>query len=268
LLDKVANAEQMQEWADQYFKVVRPVFLLQNKVEETFRDFYSRFGEKGPDLIKNALAPIRAPGVLQFQRFSDGLVVFFSLRGDIAKMGPFGARVLLLAAASAQLMTMLEGYLIRGGMEVDDGIELKQGELYGRALLGAYELEKNIAGYPRIVLGAGFMRLLQSYIESSGNPDPLLRVSAEMAKHCSGLVFKDNDGCAVVDFLSEELAAMFGEKRGEVFVKMKEFIQDQMKKHRADGKIYPRLKTLCDYMDSRSVVWMKGGDGKGPEGTN
>jgi hypothetical protein len=51
---------------------------------------------------------------------------------------------------------------VRGGIDVGLGLEIFDGEYYGRALVEAYRLESNEAQYPRVLVGSGLTRYLDA----------------------------------------------------------------------------------------------------------
>ncbi|NCC49881.1 MAG: hypothetical protein EOM20_01570 [Spartobacteria bacterium] len=92
------------------------------------------------DLTEEELAVARTfkTTTFQFQRFSDGLVVFISL-ADCKETSPIAAIFSLFSAcASVLLCSLAGGTPIRGSIDVGTGVEMKKkNELYGPVMAHA-----------------------------------------------------------------------------------------------------------------------------------
>lgn len=100
----------------------------------------------------------------------------------------------LLDLAYIQSHLAEDGILIRGATTVGD-IYVDQDLIFGPALVRAYELERDVAAFPRIVLDSRvFDRLADS---------PELRMPGvlDQMKSLGTVVAKDNDGTWFVDYL-------------------------------------------------------------------
>ena len=109
----------------------------------------------------------------------------------------------LLDLAYIQSHLAEDGILIRGATTVGD-IYVDERLIFGPALIRAYELERGVASYPRIIIDS---RVLDRLVDT-----PELRipeVSDQMKSLCTVLA-RDNDGTWFVDYLQatmHELAA-------------------------------------------------------------
>jgi hypothetical protein len=91
---------------------------------------------------------------IKFQRFSDSIVVYLSLKiTEKARLPLRGIFGMLGAAATTFIGCLALDHPIRGSIDVGIGMEPNGTEIYGPALSRAYSLESRIANYPRIVVG-------------------------------------------------------------------------------------------------------------------
>ena len=94
------------------------------------------------------------------QRWSDGLVVFESLGNQNIKCPMNGVYAIFVASGMICFLGLEEKQPVRGAIDVGWGVELQSGEVYGPVLARAYELESEIAQYPRIVVGSDVLQFL------------------------------------------------------------------------------------------------------------
>lgn len=120
---------------------------------------------------------------IKIKIFSDNIVLYTKVNDDLR--GCFIHLVYL--AAFMQAIFLNEGLLVRGGIAKGDfyGDDIM---IWGNALVTAYEIENNIAVYPRIVVQSGIIN----------------GVEEEFAKEFECLSV-DEDGCYYVDYLSDYL---------------------------------------------------------------
>ena len=125
------------------------------------------------------------------QRWSDGLMSFVSLGDREMKCKMNGVSGLFFLAGALCFLGLASQQPVRGAIEIAWGIELHPGELYGAAVARAYELESEVAQYPRIVIGSEMVRFLKLHFN---NPDQDLfsQTDKVLAEICLGMIF---DGC-------------------------------------------------------------------------
>ncbi|KUH41411.1 hypothetical protein [Bacillus mycoides] len=119
--------------------------------------------------------------------FSDSIVVSYPINL------PGSVFYLLLDIVHLQLEMLSYGILMRGGVTVgklchDDNI------VYGPAMIEAYELESNVAVYPRVVVDK---KSFEAAIQYPLNPPK------QELEHISDLINEDFDGQYYVDFISQ-----------------------------------------------------------------
>ena len=111
-------------------------------------------------------------------------------------------------SAASVFLTMLAGRkAIRGGIDIGIALELRSGDIYGSALSRAYEIESNIAQYPRIVIGDELVKYLQVQSERPLET-PYDDMNRQLAGICKKLIILDEDGYPFIDFLGEEFKSI------------------------------------------------------------
>jgi hypothetical protein len=139
---------------------------------------------------------------LKRQRWSDGLVSFVSLADGDVKCPMCSVYTLLVTIGGVCFLMLAEQLPIRGAIDIAWGVELHEGEIYGPAVAKAYELESEVAQYPRIVVGPLFVDYLVSKMK-----DPAADIYAQcnrgLAKLCYDMLARDSDGYHFVDYLGE-----------------------------------------------------------------
>lgn len=176
-----------------------------------------------------------APGELKRQMFSDGMVVYIPLGRGIIK-SPINSIFVLLIASGLLCATGLAAKgPVRIGIDVAWAVEYKPGELYGSALAHAYNLESEVAKWPRVVVGEGLLGYLQYYAESPGS-DISSQFRREMAALCRGLISQDIDGQYILHYLGSGFAkAVQSGIDGDIVHRAREFIDFQLAKWEKEG---------------------------------
>lgn len=180
-------------------------------------------------------APDMAPGELKRQVFSDGMVIYIPLGQGIIK-SPINSIFGLLIASGLLCATGLAAKgPVRIGIDVAWAVEYKPGELYGSALAHAYNLESEIAKWPRVVVGEGLLGYLQHYAESPSS-DISSRFRREMAALCRGMISQDIDGQHILHYLGSGFAkaVQFG-MEDDIIHRAREFIDFQLVKWEKEG---------------------------------
>jgi hypothetical protein len=196
---------------------------------------------------------------IQFQRFSDSMVIFLPLRTDTYKLPTAGIFGILGAAATSFICQLATGHPIRGGIDVGVAMEMTKGEIYGAALSRAYSLESKVAMYPRIVLG----KELVDYLQLTHMKEPTDIYSAagkEMAKSCLDLLAVDDDGHAFLDYLGQgfkkhiayDLDAKVITMAYEQVLKQSERCQREK-----NSMLAFRYTLLRNYFEARLPLWLE-----------
>lgn len=203
---------------------------------------------------------------IKTQRWSDGLVSFTCLGDSEIKCQMNGLFGIFGLAGSMCFLGLATGRPVRGGIDAAWAVELHPGELYGAAVARAYELESEIASYPRIVVGTRVVELLEAY---GANSDQNLfsQNDREMASLCLSMLLRDTDGSWILHYLGAEFqAAITQSKHEELYLKAREFILLQLQEHQNSGntKLAFRYSHLLRYFNAYSASNIS--DGKAQPG--
>ena len=193
------------------------------------------------------------------QRWSDGIVSFSHI-GDTgmhchmnALFGIFGL------AGGLCFLGLSQGHPVRGAIDAAWGVELHEGELYGAAVARAYELESEVAQYPRIVIGDRIIALLESF-RTSPKTDIYAEQNREMANLCLRMLLRDVDGSWMLHYLGEVFCQSFTEKlHMELYNDARKYISEQLRHHQSTGnkKLGFRYSHLVRYFEVYQPVERK-----------
>jgi hypothetical protein len=118
-----------------------------SKVHTILKQFQRNYNHKG---VPGDRSSKEAPLIVK--AFSDSIVRIVPLNGDqgsIDLTSEITHEVIDLCGAQFDLLTL--GILVRGGLAIGD-LYWDANQIFGPALIRAYDLENNLAVYPRIVL--------------------------------------------------------------------------------------------------------------------
>ena len=238
----------------EFYAICKETFGAIDGLHTFTKSFLTRFLEKRR---KDDVVPYTD---IKFQRFSDGLVMFVSLRvtkNEVPVQAVYGA----LGACGAHCLAQLAlGRPLRGGVEVGVGVELNENELYGPVIAEAFSLESEVAQYPRIVIGDNLGRYLTSMKESRAS-DPYSIFASEMASCCLEFFARDIDGQIILDYLGEGFIKQTANKLDrKLFAMALEFTEKQLEKWRGErnSTLAIRYNLLRNYYESRKHFWKDG----------
>ena len=254
------DPEQLGLFYDGIRNVYGKTKVIQNIVEEWFqiqsrRSIRPQSVELRGEQLK-CWRTLQGPPV-KIQRFSDGLFVFTSL-AKTKEFSPICSVFSLLSACGSIMFTTLAGGLpIRGGLDVGAGMEMNENELYGPVVARAYELESEIAQYPRIVVGKQCLQYLE---ECCRQKEKGIKPEYEkaMAVTCQELLMEDCDGSTIVDFLGEGFRHHIAYNIPlEDFYKAYTYVNDQLGIHEKDrnDKLSARYSQLLKYFKKSRRIW-------------
>lgn len=247
------NKEQMAE----FLKTIKSTFGVIDSFHQTFKNYFDAFRKTDE---KYHLSKIIKSNDMKFQRFSDGLVIFLSLKSDINTLPIQSVFGILSACASIFILWLSQGRPLRGGVEIGLGVEMNENEIYGPVVAEAYNLESKIARYPRIVVGEELKGYLLAHTkEDSGGSNIYSNLRIEFAKECMNLLSQDDDGYTIIDYLGEGFKKNMPKEIGvEQFVSNAyEFIVKQSYKwqQQKNSKLAFRYSLLRDYFEARLPLW-------------
>ena len=186
------------------------------------------------------------------QRWSDGLVSFACLGDQEIKCHLNNVFALFGQTGSLCFMGLASKRPIRGAIEVAWGVELHPGELYGAAIARAYELESEVADYPRIVIGPEMLRFLDVQCRNP-NDDPFAQTDRELAVLCRNMIVQDADGHFLLHYLGETFRqAITNTSHRDLYSKAHAFVVEQLCEHqvRQNTKLAFRYVNLLQYFDA------------------
>jgi hypothetical protein len=196
-------------------RVASHLVALERAVSKTYRDFLK------PD----------SPWPAAF--FSDTLVLAAPVEQHGGEESAIGG--LVLQAAWLQLNFIDAGFFLRGGLSLGR-IHIRDGLVFGPALVEAYDLERMRAVSPRIVLS--------SDVDASQRAD--LRFYAQPESSPQGaLLLCDGDGHTFVNYLGllfdepDDVRQGLGRHRDTVLARLQE--------HRADKHLWEKYRWVAEY---------------------
>ncbi len=228
--------------------------FIQEVLTKTIRPI-TRLQEQASQLMDGLLKPIDSPTrqtlplelreewdkmqghELRLQYWSDGLVAFTCLGNKEAPIQINGAFALLGMAGSLCFMNLGSQLRnpLRGGIEIAWGTELRPGELYGPAIARSYELESEVAQYPRIVVGEKMIEFLKT-IAALELKDNFSRYSATLAQVCLKMLVRDVDGQWMIHYLGEAFQeAISRQNHIDMYNDALKFISEEYVRFRTDG---------------------------------
>ena len=226
----------------------KETFGVIEKLSSSIKLFFNGYHNK-----KYVHSQIMGYPEIKIQRFSDGLVCFLSLRDNLQRVSVGSVFGLLAACCSVFLTQLAEKHPVRGGIELGIGTELKEGEIYGPVVANAYDLESNVAQYPRIVIGNELWNYLIKTTELNGNSQ-IERLNIQLASVCLRLLTIDYDGRPILDCLGEGfLKEINQEPIKQLISKASEFIinQSEIFQKKQNSKLAFRYTLLRNYFDDR-----------------
>jgi len=258
-LPQFQDDEDRKQFLQRLKNSIGSIMALQQQAEIMMREVH----DPRPDsLYRNTLHPDFHPiwddmqkSRIKTQRWSDGLVSFTCLGDSEIQCQMNGLFGIFGLAGSVCFIGLANSRPVRGGIDAAWAVELHPGELYGAAVARAYELESEIASYPRIVVGSRVVELLETY---RVNPDQNLfsQYDREMASLCLSMLLRDADGSWILHYLGEEFqAAITQGKHRDLYLKARDFIVQQLQEHQTSGntKLAFRYSHLLRYFNEHPV---------------
>lgn len=245
------SASEIEAFKQTAIRTVGAILNLQKTSEEILKGFESRNIEHLKDRLPaeshDIIDDLKVGGI-STQRWSDGLVHFYCMRGSNTVRDVLAYFDLFTRVGSMALIGLARGQPIRGGIEVSWGVELHKNELYGPAVANAYVLESTIAQYPRIVVGRYAIDYLHYVSQLPGN-DVRTRFSRGFAESVLGLTIRDEDGAYCIHFLSEVFRDVANSPHEKLLPAARSFIESQLEEHANCDKLRTRYERLNDYFD-------------------
>lgn len=196
--------------------------------------------------------------LLKTQCFADTCLLYFPMPSEISHglKSLFG---MVLGVGFTQMFLLASKVAARGSVEVDIGTDAIEGEVYGPVLARAYQLESEVAEYPRVVVGPGFAEFLEHLKSVRGErvEDQFCRA---MAVSLADLVTRDSDGHLVVHFLGpafRSVAAHLPVPMASYAAMAHRFVETSRRSFEASGnaKLLGRYERLEAYFRDNISRW-------------
>lgn len=256
LLPLVTTEDERSQLNETLRKSVGAIIQLQSQAEEMLAPLLS---PRKDSPFRAALRPEQHTiwdemhfSRITTQRWSDGLVSFLCLGDKDVKCRMNGVFALFGLAGTLCFLGLETRNPIRGAIDVAWGVELHPGELYGAAVARAYELESEVAQYPRIVVGAEAVKLLQVH-QANTEQDLYSQNDRALAKLCLDMLIQDVDGNWVVHYLGEAFqTAISHALHADIYSAAKKFVFEQVMEHNAskNTKLALRYSHLLHYFEA------------------
>ncbi len=191
---------------------------------------------------------------------SDSVVITVPLGGnDEHCKAMYGVELTILLICGLALLEFSKGLIFRGGLDVGIATIIGAHDVYGPALSRAYQLETEVAEYPRFMVGNGLLEFIQE-VENHVPKTPYGEVARWYAGSCKRMIVQDTDGRQMLDFLGAEARTRLGESLSVgLFSRGHDFVREEHEKFLASGqeKFASRYFRLLQYYLARKAVWEK-----------
>jgi hypothetical protein len=235
-------------------KSIGATLRLQEDAEEmlraTMRSSESPLREKLPEEMRPTWDKMHETEVT-IQRWSDGIVSFAGLGNPRVTCHMNDVFRIFISAAAMCYMGLARQSPVRGAIEIAWGMELRRGELYG-----AYELESEIAQYPRIVVGPLTLEYLTHKVNMHATTQPEI-LDRELAKLCLSMLLEDADGYYFLHFLGESFQSIVTKSNHTVLHEpAHKFVREQFDEHqkKKNSKLAFRYLQLLRYFNAHKVA--------------
>lgn len=148
----------------------------------------------------------------RLQSFSDTVVISVPLHDNQygAANAALSAHLALFGIAGMFLHCLALGIPLRVGIDVERGIDFSSNEIYGPALMLAYELEQHTAQYPRAVVGSGVLDYL-GWVEALPATEPRADLAKKFAATSRELICSaPDDGKPMLHCLANQIVQTEG----------------------------------------------------------
>lgn len=258
----LARLPSTAEEQTKFIGILKETYGTVEAFRNTFDTFFRAFlgGAQGPlpempSPMRQQFMSLRTMSV-STQEFADTVILYTSLRNDTTKTPINGIYAALLACGTSYLAMLAGRDACRGGIDIGVGFEPREGEIYGQALISAYDLERIVAQYPRIVIGQTLVRFLREKAQASGN-DLISQYTRKLALQCLGLIGEDRDGHPFLDVLGEAYRQAVGEHAPHAKIVRDAYAfvieEGQRVQTAGDTKLAGRYGLLRQYFEAKGV---------------
>lgn len=235
----IGGIRRLQEDAEIFLKP-----FLKRNINSPFRKRLSKQERREWDELQRSK--------IQRQRWSDGLVIFSSLVEEEIRCPMNAIFGIFASCGNFCLLSLGRRQPVRGAIEIAWGVELHPGEVYGPAVVRAYELESSLAQYPRIVIGQTAINYLEVQRDRPEDTK-FAQVNKSMAELCLNMCIRDADGQYILHYLGGAFReAVTQALHQELYNAALQFVHDQLQQHRnaVHNKLTSRYERLLSYFEA------------------
>lgn len=233
-LDALPSDEGGPEYQE-FVQIVKDTVGAVDDLQQTARNYFSSFMDEEESNILNLVPGIKRLNntEIKFQHFSDGLVIYVPLRTDenySPSKSVYGA---LAACGGLCLLGLAKERPVRIGVSIGVAAELRDNELYGKAVADAYELESFVAQYPRVVVSDDVFNYLRGYADQNCSEQNLdCQITMKTAQAGLEILGRDFDGRVIINYLGESFKNnIMGNSDNFVFERAYDFVNKQLEIH-------------------------------------
>jgi hypothetical protein len=199
---------------------------------------------------------------LKFDSIGDTVIIFLPIQDSNGLYHPEIINQIFCTLSLCFLMHLVAGKVFRGGIEIGKGMEIETNKLYGPAIVKAYNLENDIAQYPRIVIGKDLIEhILNGAKHIEG--DPQLTGKKLSYKSCFKQMLIDGDGNYILDYFRKDIfdfiieksqhygLAMYQKAVDNVYAEINKFLEMQISK--TNTNLYLRYRALSSYIERKAL---------------
>lgn len=198
-------------------------------------------------LVKEAVQPVRFKTRLreipddQYVNFSDLSVIATPLEKTRSRPAVQLFSQLLHLVHAQSMLLFGEGIVIRGAVTIGEVVR-SRGQLFGPAVIRAYELERDFAKYPRIIIDR---RIFSAF---HGIPGAWHTDERTDKGSLRWLISKDDDGWMFVDYLRAMHSELDDSSSYTGWLDQhRSFIRKQLRRHASEPSIRQKYEWLDGY---------------------
>jgi len=164
------------------------------------------------------------------------------------------------ATCGIGLLAFADGVSIRAGLDVGVATEIGDGghEIYGPALERTIYIEKELAEYPRFLVGEKALNYL-TWVDNQKYKTKCGEIAKCTARRCRKMIIQDTDGWFMLDFLGESAREALGQKKETFKIAVnsaQNFVKSQYEKYTGNrnDKLSSRYFRLLRYFQSKQSI--------------
>lgn len=194
------SAQETSEFRRLYEETYGAVLDLRNRVRAALQSSLHDAAQNIPNFRDHHTT--RTPCHIAF--FSDCVAVTLRYCDDNGHPPLLDIWHLLIALSIATIRCVGAGTPLRGAVEVGRGFEWPDGGVYGPITADVYELERQVAGYPRIIVGSELLARIRDCDRRVRQQEQYYVCNKNWIKRCNGIIVADKDGISVLDYLGSD----------------------------------------------------------------